>query len=178
MRSIYYFVFVIAIVIAVGAGNSSLASAKTVEAGDASTSWIGTGDIYDLADGGRVVHVIVKGVVIVRHFKDGTGITVHSNSIVCPVQAIVDTKNNQRTQRGLCTVIAHDGKDVAYAQFTCQGDLNECEGEFTFIGGAGGFSGISGTTPFFNRIIFQQLEAGNTRVIGYGSWPNLTYTLP
>ena len=53
----------------VGSDIGSLASAKTVKARDASMSWIGTGEIYDLADEGQVSHVIVKGVLIVRHSK-------------------------------------------------------------------------------------------------------------
>jgi len=178
MRIVYYFIFVIGIVIGEGAGDSSLASAKTVEAGDASTSWIGTGEIHDLADGEQVIHAIVKGVLIVRHFKGEIGRTVHTSKLVCPIRVTVNTQNKYRTQLGLCTIIAHGGKDVAYGQWKCDGDLNECEGEFTFTGGAGGFSGISGTTPMYNRIIFEKLEAGNARAVGYASWPNLTYTLP
>lgn len=178
MRMTFYFNLVIGIVIALEVGDSSLASAKTVESGDATTSWIGIGEIHDLADEGLVVNAIVKGKLIIRQFKGDMGNTVHTASNVCLVQAIVDKKNNQRTQRGLCTLIANDGDDVAYAQFKCQGDINECEGEFTFLGGARGFSGISGTTQFFNRIIFQKLEAGNAQVVGYARLPNFTYTLP
>jgi Ohr subfamily peroxiredoxin len=42
----------------------------------------------------------------------------------------------------------------------------------------GRFTGVSGTTAFFNRILFEKLEAGKARVVGYTSWPNLTYTVP
>jgi hypothetical protein len=178
MRTASYFMVSIAIGMFLGTDIGSRASAKTVEAGDASTSWIGTGEIYDLADEGQVIHAIVKGVLIVRHFKGEIGRTVHTSKLVCPIRVTVNARNNHRTQLGLCTIIAHGGKDVAYGQWKCDGDLNECEGEFTFTHGAGGFSGISGTTPMFNRIIFEKLEAGNARAVGYASWPNLTYSLP
>ncbi len=178
MRTASYFMVGIAIGVFMGTGISSLASAKTVEAGDASQSWIGTGEVHDLPDGGQVIHAVVTGVVIVRHFKGNTGKTVHTSPQVCAVRVTGNAQNTQRTQRGLCTLIAHGGKDVAYTEFTCKGDSNECEGEFTFTGGEGGFRGISGTTPFFNRIIFEKLEAGKARAVGYASWPNLTYTLP
>jgi hypothetical protein len=33
------------------------------------------------------------------------------------------------------TLIAHEGQDIAYAQWKCAGTLDECEGEFTFTRG-------------------------------------------
>ncbi len=178
MGIIYYFIFVIAIGVSVGVGNGSLASAKTFEAGDASTSWIGTGVVHDLGDGEQVINAMINGVMIVRHFEDEDRETIHTAKLVCPVRVNLNTKNKQETILGLCTIIAHEGIDVSYAQLKCVGNLNECEGEFTFTGGSGGFSGISGTTPFYMRIIFEQLEAGKARAVGYAFWPNLTYTLP
>ncbi len=78
----------------------------------------------------------------------------------------------------LCTVVAHEGKDVGYAQWNCVGTLKECDGGFTMTSGTGGFSGISGTTPFKTSIIFEVQEGKNAQAIGYAQWPNMTYTLP
>lgn len=172
------FFFLIGIALSAWVETSSLALAKTVEAGDVSTSWIGTGEIHELPDGEQVIHGIVKGVLIVRHFKGESEKHVHTAQLVCSIRVAVNTKNNQRTQFGLCTVIAHGGKDVGYGQFKCDGGLSECEGEFTFTHGIGGWAGISGTTPMFNRIIFEKLEGEKARAVGYAAWPNLTYTLP
>ena len=168
----------VGITIGVFMGISPLASAKTIEAGDVSTSWIGTGEIHDLPDEGQVIHAIVKGALIVRHFKGESEKHVHTAQLVCAIRVTVSTKNDQRTQLGLCTVIAHGGKDVGYGQWKCDGGLSECEGAFTFTHGTGGWAGISGTTPMFNRIIFEKLEGERARAVGYASWPNLTYTLP
>lgn len=90
----------------------------------------------------------------------------------------VNPKQNQRSEIGLCTVFAHAGKDVGYGQWKCDGGLSECEGDFTFTHGTGGWAGISGTTPMFNRIIFEKLEGERARAVGYANWPNLKYTLP
>jgi len=49
---------------------------------------------------------------------------------------------------------------------------------FRLRGGEGGFTDVSGTTAFFNRILFEKLEAGKARAVGYTSWPKITYTLP
>jgi hypothetical protein len=177
MRYLHILVCVVAIEIVVGTGRPSAIFAKTMEAGDASTSWIGTGEIYDLPEGGRVISAVVQGVVIVRHFQGETRGTVHTAKLVCPVRAVIDVKDEQRSLRGLCTIIAH-GKDVAYAEWACDGGKNECEGQFTFTGGTGAFSGASGSTPFYNRMVFEKLEAGKARGVGYASWPNFTMTLP
>ncbi|MGH7184188.1 MAG: hypothetical protein ACREJN_19745 [Nitrospiraceae bacterium] len=50
--------FVIVVVVASGAGDGSLVSATTFEAGHASTSGIGSGEIHDLPDGGQVINAI------------------------------------------------------------------------------------------------------------------------
>jgi hypothetical protein len=177
MRRGYFLISVLAIVIAVGTATPSSTCAKTLEAGDASTSWIGTGDIYALPDGGQVISAVVQGVMIVRHFEGKSSGTVHTAKLVCPVRAVLNANDDQRILRGLCTIIAH-GKDVAYAEWKCDGNKTECEGDFTFTGGTGAFGGASGSTPFYNSMVFEKLEAGKARGVGYARWPNFTMTLP
>ncbi|MGE0643626.1 MAG: hypothetical protein AB7P24_08150 [Nitrospira sp.] len=178
MKIIYRFPIWIALVVGLVGGDVSLASAKTLEAGYASTSWMSSGEVRDLLDGGRVINAIVKGVMIVRHSNGAVGGIVHTAQLECPIRVTLSAKDNHRTYLGLCTVLAHEGKDVAYAEWKCDGNHVECEGMFTFTGGTGGFNGISGTTPVFSRMIFETLEARNARAVGYAYWPNLTVTLP
>ena len=177
MRIGYYLLIVI--ILNAWLGICSDALAKTIEAGDVSSSWIGTGEMHDLPDGGQVIHATVKGALIVRHFKEETEKKhVHTAELVCSIRVTVNPKQNQRAQIGLCTVFAHAGKDVGYGQWKCEGGLSECEGEFTWTNGTGGWAGISGTTPMFNRIVFEKIEGERARAVGYATWPNLTYTLP
>lgn len=178
MRIICNFIVLIGLVGGLVGSNDALASAKNLEAGYASTSWMGSGEVHDLPDGGQVINAIVKGVMIVRHSNGVVGGIVHTAQLECPIRVTLSKTNDRRTYFGLCTILAHDGKDVGYAEWKCAGGLMECEGQFTFTGGAGGFSGISGTTPFFSRIVFEKLEASNARAVGYAYWPNLTVTLP
>ena len=179
MRNLNYVLYAIGMVFLLGQGAGASASAKTVEAGDVSTSWIGTGETHDLPDGGQVIHATVKGALIVRHFKgESEKKHVHTAELMCSIRVTVNAKQNQRGESGLCTVFAHAGKDIGYGQWKCDGGLSECEGEFTFTHGTGGWTGISGTTPMFSRIIFEKLEGERARAVGYASWPNLTYTLP
>lgn len=53
MRIIYYFIVVVGLVVSLVGSDGSFASAKTLEAGYASTSWMGSGEVHDLPDGGR-----------------------------------------------------------------------------------------------------------------------------
>jgi hypothetical protein len=180
MKIIYYFYFIVVMGLVVGliGNDGSLASAKTLEAGYASTSWMGSGEVHDLPGGGQVINAIVKGVMIVRHSNGAVGGIVHTAQLECPIRVTLNQTNDQRAYFGLCTILAHEGKDVGYAEWKCAGASMDCEGEFTFTGGAGGFSGISGATPFFSRIVFEKLEGNNARAVGYAYWPNLTVTLP
>lgn len=178
MKIISCFLIMMGLVVGLIGADVSLASAKTLEAGYASTSWMGSGEVRDLPDGGQVINAIVKGVMIVRHSNGAVGGIVHTAQLECPIRVTLSAKDSHRTYLGLCTVLAHEGRDVGYAEWKCDGDHVECEGTFTFTGGAGGFYGVSGTTPFFSRIVFETLEVRSARAVGYAYWPNLTVTLP
>ncbi|HMS86078.1 MAG TPA: hypothetical protein PKD12_20760 [Nitrospira sp.] len=177
MRSFYYLVSMVGMVLLIGYGNGPLADAKTVEAGDSSSSWNGTGEFLELGNGEQVVNGIVKGVLISRH-KDGGKMVVHSSKLMCPVRVTLNRSKDAQAIEGLCTMVAHEGKDVGYGHWKCAGNLKECTGDFTFTGGMGGFTGMSGTTPFQTSIVFEHQEGKTGQAIGYAVWPNLTYTLP
>ena len=177
MRIASYFLFVTVLGGSVAAIHDSIAYAKTVEAGDSSSSWIGTGEFLELGNGEQVVNGIVKGVLLSRH-KDGAKMIVHSSRLTCPIRVNLNRNKDYQAIEGLCTVVAHEGKDVGYAHWRCTGNVKECTGDFTFTGGAGGFSGMSGTTPFQTSIVFELQDGKNGQAIGYAVWPNLTYTLP
>ena len=177
MRSAFYITLMIGLVLFLGIGNGSSALAKTVEAGDTSTSWNGSGEVQDLVDGHQLINGKVQGMVITRHKNKGK-MVVHMSKLVCPVR--VDQKRSDDYMRieGLCTLIAREGKDIGFAHWNCVGTLKECKGEFTFTGGLGGFAGMSGTTNFQTSIIWEVLEGKKANAVGYAIWPNMTYILP
>ncbi|HEU5406429.1 MAG TPA: hypothetical protein VFU48_01580 [Nitrospira sp.] len=177
MRLVSYFMFVIAISVSLVIVDRSSANAKTVEAGDSSSSWIGTGEFLELGNGEQVVNGIVKGVLIARH-KDAGKLIVHSSKLSCPVRVNLNRKKDSQAIEGLCTIEAHEGKDIAFGHWKCSGSLKECQGEFTFTGGLGGWTGISGTTPFQTSIVFEVQEGKTGQAVGYAIWPNMTYSLP
>lgn len=177
MRSSFFVAGVIGIVLALGQMTASSADAKTVDAGDSSSSWNGTGEFLELGNGDQVVNGVVKGVLISRH-KDGAKMVVHSSKLTCPVRVNLNRNKDSQAIEGLCTIVAHEGKDIGYAHWKCAGNLKECTGDFTFTGGSGGFTGMSGTTPFQTSIIFEHQEGKYGQAVGYAVWPNMTYTLP
>lgn len=177
MRVVSYFIFAMVLVMSITAINCSSAYAKTIEAGESNSNWQGTGEIQNFGDGEQAISGIVKGVVIVRHKGEGKTV-VHSAKLVCPARVTLNRKEDYGAMRGLCTIVAHEGKDIAYAEWRCTGTMKECEGDFTFTGGAGGFKGISGTTPFQTSILFELQEGNRAQAVGYAVWPNLTFTLP
>lgn len=56
---------------------------------------------------------------------------VHSSKLACPVRVNLNRTNDFQAMNGLCTIVAHQGKDIASASCKCTGNLKECEGEFT-----------------------------------------------
>lgn len=178
MRRINYVLLcVLGMALFLGQGTGSLGHAKTVESGDSSSSWTGTGEFMELGSGDQVVNGIVKGVLISRH-KDGGKMIVHSSRLACPIRVSLNRSKDYQAMEGLCTIVAHEGKDVGYGHWKCVGNLKECVGDFTFTGGSGGFTGMSGTTPFQTSIVFELQEGKYGQAVGYAVWPNLTYTLP
>ncbi len=177
MRSFSCVMGVMGMVLFIGHGAGSLAYGKTVEAGESSSSWNGTGEFLELGNGEQIVNGIVQGVLISRH-KDGGKMVVHTSKLTCPVRVNLNRGKDSQAIEGLCTIIAHEGKDIGYAHWKCAGTLKECTGDFTFTGGSGGFTGMSGTTPFQTSIVFEHQEGKYGQAIGYAVWPNLTYTLP
>ncbi|WP_447979980.1 hypothetical protein [Candidatus Nitrospira bockiana] len=137
MRFAESLAFLIAAVATFGmAGWSSMTFAKTVEAGDGGTSWMGTGEVLDTGKGKQVVNGTLKGVMFVRHSKGAVRGPIHATKLECPVRVVLDKEKNRRESVGVCTLVAHEGQDIAYGLWKCAGALDECEGEFTSLPGA------------------------------------------
>jgi hypothetical protein len=150
--------------------------AKTIEAGHATASWKGKGVIDDLGNGERVFSGTLTGTLLVKHLPEGSAPSqIHAGKIDC--QAIFRiSENEEERHTALCIVRAHEGKDLAYGEIRCVGKRNECKGEFTWVWGKGGFTGITGTTSYVGGIIVEKQQEG--QIYGSAHWPNLTWSLP
>src|SRR5690349_24937857 len=120
MGGIKYLIGAIGVTLSLGQGVGSLAYGKTVEAGESSSSWNGTGEFLELGNGEQAINGMVKGVLISRH-KDGGKLIVHSSKLACPVRVNLNRSKDSQAIEGLCTIVAHEGKDIAYAHWKCAG---------------------------------------------------------
>jgi len=152
------------------------AEAKTIDAGHGTVSWTGQGVIDDLGDGDRVFRGAITGTLLVKHLPEGSAqAQIHQSTMEC--QAILHvSENKDGPKTGVCTIKAHEGKDIAYVEIRCAGVKGECKGDMTWVWGKGGFKGITGTTPFSASIYIEQGKEG--RMHGSAHWPEMTYSLP
>ena len=93
---------------------------------------------------------------------------VHSSNLSCPVRVSLNRKKDVQAIEGLCTIVAHEGKDIGSAIGSAPGVQKNVWASFTFTGGFGGWAGISGTTPFQTSIVFERRkeERSSGRVCG------------
>ena len=155
------------------------ALAKTVEAGDATTRWIGKGIIDDHGDGERIFMGQITGTLFVRHPSDKQPnkqrAEIHAALVHCQTVARLNPQKDEE-QRALCSMTAHEGRDIAYSAMRCQGPKDACRGGYTFIWGSGGFAGIKGSTLFIGGVNIER--PSEDEISGYAFFPALTYTLP
>ena len=77
------FNFIIAGVVIMGIGLFDRAEAKTIEAGEATASWNGTGIIQDIGDGNRVFTGAITGTMFIRHPEGAGHSRIHAAKIDC-----------------------------------------------------------------------------------------------
>jgi hypothetical protein len=155
---------------------SGAAFGATVEAGRAMSSWIGKGETHEIGDERVLFHGEIDGVIFIQKGEGIVRSPMQAAKMHCPVEMNLDKKTNERDSQGFCVITPNDGTGMVYTLFRCSGSTEECQGEWTHIGGTGEYAGISGTTNYRSRVDIGPKEKGT--VSGYAVWPNLTYTLP
>jgi hypothetical protein len=155
---------------------SGTAFGATVELGNGMTSWLGKGEAHEIGNERILFHGEINGVMFIQK-REKTGRTpMQAAKMHCPVTMNLDKKTNERTSQGFCVITPNDGTGIVYTSFQCSGSTEECQGEWTHIGGTGEYAGISGTTNYRSRVDLS--SEGGGLISGYAVWPNLTYTLP
>lgn len=155
---------------------SGTAFGASVEAGNGITSWLGKGEIHGIGNERVLFHGEINGVMFIQKREKSVRTPMQAAKMHCPVTINLDKKTNERTSQGFCVITPNDGTGIVYTSFQCSGSTEECEGEWTHIGGTGDFAGISGTTNYRSRVDLS--SEGGGLISGYAVWPNLTYTLP
>ncbi|MCA9422751.1 MAG: hypothetical protein KC592_17155 [Nitrospira sp.] len=148
----------------------------TVEAGHAMSSWIGKGETHEIGNEHVLFHGVLDGVIFIQKREGIIRSPMQAAKMHCPVTMNVDKNTKERNSQGFCVITPNDGTGIVYTLFKCSGSTEECQGEWTHMGGTGQYAGISGTTVFHSRMDIGPKEEGV--ISGYAVWPNLTYTLP
>ena len=81
-------------------------------------------------------------------------------------------------------MITTSSADTVYAEWTCEGQVGGCKGEFRLTGGTGQFEGITGLSELIVRSPLQALAPGMSggnvlrAASGLAVLPELKYKIP
>ena len=159
-----------------GNEESALAEQREVKA---MAPWKGEGFAFPIGDDRVYMVAVFSGIMFV---EDGQG-ALHAGSVVCPATVEADLKTMTKSGKGHCIISNTEGERV-FAEFSCKGDLEGCQGPFTITGGTGKFSGITGEGEMVSKIQARQLfvvegfESARQHGEGIAIWPRITYTIP
>ena len=67
----------------------------------------------------------------------------HEAFIICPIMQELDLETGASNALGRCEITVSP-ESVAYAKLSCKGEVGNCQGDFTLVGGEGKLAGISG----------------------------------
>ncbi len=118
----------------------------------------------------------------IMYIEDGKG-ELDAAVFVCPATQEVKVSSGQTIAHGRC-MVNESSDDTVFAEFTCKGDMDGCDGKFNITGGEGRFKGIQGSSDMMVRsslgAVAVNLESGAVihAAEGLAVWPNLVYTLP
>ena len=141
--------------------------------------WEAGGRVFKVGPELAQFHGVFQGIMYIEGRKGGLDTAV----FVCPASQDFDAKTGQTVAYGRCMITEADGNTV-FAEFTCKGDLDGCDGKFKITGGEGKFKGIKGSSDMVIRsslgALAVNLESGAVihAAEGLAVWPNLVYTLP
>lgn len=141
--------------------------------------WEAAGRVYKVGPELLQFHGTFQGIM---YIDDGKG-KLDSAVFICPASQDLNATNGQTIAYGRC-MVTESGGDIVFAEFTCKGDMDGCQGKFIITGGDGQFKGIKGSSSMIVRsslgAIAVNLESGAVihAAEGLAIWPDLVYTLP
>jgi hypothetical protein len=101
--------------------------------------WEGEGRVFQI-DTHRVQFLgAITGVMYVENTQG----EMNEGFVQCPIMQMLDLESGVTEAIGNCEITASP-ESVAYAKFSCKGQVGDCAGKFILIDGEGRFAGISG----------------------------------
>ncbi len=163
------------------AGLACFGSAMAAEEGTVSvmSPWEGSGDVFQVAPDKLMVLSRYTGIMYIKE-KEGS---LDTAVMLCPGVDEINVETKKTKGRGHC--IISDGEDnLVFSEWTCDGTLVGCEGDFKITGGTGRFEGISGGGKMQVRtaLIEAAIDLSSGSVVkdaaGLAVWPKLQYKIP
>lgn len=143
--------------------------------------WQSTGQAFPIAEDTIAFYGVSDGIM---YIENAAKATLNAAQFVCPGIRTIDLKKQKTTSEGHCVINPAHSEDVIFAEFSCKGSLDACEGKFTLTGGTGEFKGISGSGKIqvLTAMASVVADIGTGDVIkdsaGLAIWPELKYRIP
>ena len=125
--------------------------------------WMGVGKAYEIDKG----HYFWVGEFTGTFFNDkGEGSLFHNAGVKCPGYNDLNFPAGKGKAGGFCVITDKQG-DKAYLSWANEGDPGKAPGKFTYTGGTGKYSGISGTYAFVGAT---EINWSDGTATGYATW--------
>ena len=125
--------------------------------------WMGVGKAYEIDKG----HYFWVGEFTGTFFNDkGEGSLFHNAGVKCPGYNDLNFPAGKGKAGGFCVITDKQG-DKAYLSWANEGDPGKAPGKFTYTGGTGKYSGISGTYAFVGAT---EINWSDGTATGYSTW--------
>lgn len=155
--------------------SSAQAEQKSLEA---IITWDGEGRVYQIADQTMQFLGSFEGIIYVKTHEG----ELNEGFVSCPANQTLNLKTGKTRGSGHCMITASPN-DTVYAEWSCNGVVGKCEGDFKLTGGTGKFKGVKGSSKMLVRSPLRALIADmpNNSLLRVGSGiailPKLKYTL-
>lgn len=142
--------------------------------------WEAAGHVYKVGPETLQFIGIFQGIMYIEEAGKGE---LDAAALVCPATQEINAANGQTIAHGRCMITVSKGHAV-YAEFTCKGTPDGCQGKFNITAGEGPLKGIKGSSDMVIRselgAVAVNLDSGSVihAAEGLAVWPNLVYTLP
>ena len=144
--------------------------------------WNSMGQAFPIAEDKVLFQGRGEGIM---YIENGKKETLNTALFVCPGNMIIDLGDASSTSSGHCVITPAEGSgDTIFAEFSCKGSADACEGKFKLTGGTGQYDGISGSGTILIQTVLADLvqDAETGAVIkgatGLAIWPDLKYKIP
>jgi hypothetical protein len=144
----------------------------------AAMSWSGNGHVFQIDVNTREFLGALEGVLYIETSEGA----LDEAFMECSIKQKLYLEDGKTSAHGNCLIV-QSGEDNVFAEFSCDGAIGACKGEFNLSGGTGRFEGITGRSELIIRSPLRQLVYNMTDVEdlvvdnGIALFPTFTYRL-